>query len=73
MEAFIDTVERLPCSLDERNDALASALEGKGEVKSSGTGRAWARSSGEVTHIRSRSRQRLKVRVHGLIDRYKTA
>jgi hypothetical protein len=40
MDAFIYTAERLPCAIDELEDALDSALGGRGEVTGSGTGRA---------------------------------
>jgi len=40
MDAFIYTAGRLPCAIDELEDALESALGGRGEVTGSGTGRA---------------------------------
>jgi hypothetical protein len=38
MDAFIYFVDRLPCGLDEIEDALNSALGDKGEVTGVGTG-----------------------------------
>ena len=40
MGAFIYTFERLPCGADELEDALETALRGKGEVTGTGTGPA---------------------------------
>ena len=39
MDAFLSRTERLPCGLDELEDALDSALGDRGEVTGSGTGR----------------------------------
>ena len=39
MDAFIYMNERLPCGMDELEDALESALGDRGEVTGSGTGR----------------------------------
>jgi hypothetical protein len=40
MDAFIYTIERLPCGIDELEDALDLALGGRGEVTGTGTGPA---------------------------------
>jgi hypothetical protein len=38
MDAFIYTSERLPCGIDELEDALDTALGGRGEITGTGTG-----------------------------------
>jgi hypothetical protein len=40
MHAFIYTFGRLPCGMDELEDALDTALGGRGEVTGAGTGPA---------------------------------
>lgn len=40
MDAFIYTFERLPCGIDELEDALDTAFGGRGEVTGTGTGPA---------------------------------
>jgi hypothetical protein len=40
MDAFIYTLERLPCGIDELEEGLNTALARRGEVTGTGTGRA---------------------------------